>query len=71
MQSDTLDLDFSYQAERYLLTARAGRTEARGGTSLTANFGQRIGDPADAYGTFDARGGSSRAPPGQSRLDRG
>lgn len=56
MQSDTLDLDFSYQAERYLLTARGGRTEASGGASLTANFGQRIGDPADAYGTFDARG---------------
>lgn len=56
MQSDTLDLDFSYQAKRYLLTARGGRTKASGGTSLTANFGQRIGDPADAYGTFDARG---------------
>ena len=56
MQSETLDLDFSYQAERYLLTARGGRTEASGGTSLTANFGQRIGDPADTYGTFDARG---------------
>lgn len=56
MQSETLDFDFSYQAERYLLTARGGRTEASGGTSLTANFGQRIGDPADAYGTFDARG---------------
>lgn len=56
MRSETLDLDFSYQAERYLLTARGGRTEASGGTSLTANFGQRIGDPADTYGTFDARG---------------
>ena len=56
MKSDTLDFDFSYQGERYLLTARGGRTEASGGTDLTANFGARIGDPSDAYGTFDARG---------------
>ena len=53
---DTLDFDFSYEGERYLLTARGGRTEASGGTDLTANFGARIGDPSDAYGTFDARG---------------
>lgn len=56
MSSDTVDLNFSYDADDYILSGRAGNTKAEGGTDLTANYGFWLGSPADYAGTYDARG---------------
>ncbi|QSX41657.1 TonB-dependent receptor [Shewanella cyperi] len=56
MTSDTLDLNFAYDADNYKLEGRIGRTEAEGGTDLTSNYGNSIGKPADFAGTYDATG---------------
>lgn len=56
MSSDTVDLDFAYQADNYKLEGRIGKTKAEGGTDLTSNYGQSIGKPEDFAGTYDATG---------------
>ena len=54
MESETIDIDFEFQGDGYVVTARLGQTEAEGGTELTTNHGGVIGQPSDTYGTFDA-----------------
>ncbi|KZN48470.1 TonB-dependent receptor [Pseudoalteromonas luteoviolacea] len=56
MQSDTYDVDFEYETDDYKLTGRVGMTEAEGGTDLTANFGQAVGEAKHFAGTYDLRG---------------
>jgi len=56
MSSDTVDLDFAYQADAYKLEGRIGKTKAEGGTDLTSNYGQSIGKAADFAGIYDATG---------------
>ncbi|WNO09262.1 TonB-dependent receptor [Teredinibacter sp. KSP-S5-2] len=56
MDSETIDLDFSYEGDWGEVTARLGKTESEGGTDLTTNYGNFIGVPSDVYGTIDARG---------------
>lgn len=56
MSSDTIDLDFAYQADAYKLEGRIGKTKAEGGTDITSNYGQSIGKPEDFAGTYDATG---------------
>ncbi|WP_369812618.1 TonB-dependent receptor [Alkalimonas collagenimarina] len=56
MSSDTVDLNFTYEADSYTLKGRAGHTKADGGTDLTANYGFWLGQPADYAGTYDATG---------------
>lgn len=56
MSSDTIDLDFTYQADDYKLEGRIGKTKAEGGTDLTSNYGQSIGKPEDFAGIYDATG---------------
>ncbi|MCG9722992.1 TonB-dependent receptor [Shewanella sp. Isolate7] len=56
MSSDTYDLDFKYEAENFTLEGRVGNTKADGGTSLTSNYGNSIGQPGDFAGHYDATG---------------
>ncbi len=56
MSSDTVDLSFKYDHDKFELSGRAGSTKAEGGTDLTANYGLWIGKPADFKGTYDATG---------------
>ncbi|MCL1079458.1 TonB-dependent receptor [Parashewanella spongiae] len=56
MNSNTVDFNFEYEGDVYTLAGRLGRTKAEGGTDLTANFGNSIGNPADFAGTYDATG---------------
>ncbi|MGL5391230.1 MAG: TonB-dependent receptor plug domain-containing protein, partial [Shewanella sp.] len=56
MDSNTFDVNFEYQAERYTLTGIAGSTQASGGTSTTAVYTAALGQASDYAGTFDATG---------------
>ncbi len=56
MSSDTYDLDFKYEGEGFALEGRVGNTKADGGTSLTSNYGNSIGQPGDFAGHYDATG---------------
>ena len=56
MSSDTYDFDFKYEAENFTLEGRVGNTKADGGTSLTSNYGNSIGQPGDFAGHYDATG---------------
>ncbi|TVP14994.1 TonB-dependent receptor [Shewanella sp. KCT] len=56
MSSDTYDLDFKYEGEGFTLEGRVGNTKADGGTSLTSNYGNSIGQPGDFAGHYDATG---------------
>ncbi|GAB1052557.1 MAG: TonB-dependent receptor [Shewanella algae] len=56
MSSDTVDFNFNYEADNFTVEGRIGRTEAEGGTDLTANYGNSIGVPADFAGIYDATG---------------
>jgi iron complex outermembrane receptor protein len=56
MTSETVDLDFKYEADAYTLSGRVGSTKAEGGTDLTANYGTWLGTAEDYAGTYDATG---------------
>ncbi len=56
MTSDTVDFDFTYEADNYTLSGRLGTTKSEGGTDLTANYGFWLGTPSDYAGTYDATG---------------
>ncbi|MCG9711312.1 TonB-dependent receptor [Shewanella insulae] len=56
MSSDTYDLDFKYEGDNFTLEGRVGNTKADGGTSLTSNYGNSIGQPGDFAGHYDATG---------------
>jgi iron complex outermembrane receptor protein len=56
MNSDTIDLDFTFDNDNFKLEGRVGSTKADGGTSLTSNYGNSIGKPADFAGHYDATG---------------
>jgi iron complex outermembrane receptor protein len=56
MESNTYDFDWKYEADNFTLSGRVGNTKSEGGTNLTANYGQRLGTPADYKGTYDATG---------------
>lgn len=56
MNSETIDLDFSYEGDGFTVTSRLGSTKAEGGTDLTSNHGWFIGSPEDVYGVIDATG---------------
>ncbi|MBE7215615.1 TonB-dependent receptor [Shewanella benthica] len=56
MKSDTYDFDFNYEAENFTLEGRIGNTSAEGGTSLTSNYGNSIGQSSDFAGHYDATG---------------
>ncbi len=56
MVSDTVDFNFTFQAENYTLEGRIGNTKSNGGTDLTANYGGQIGQSSDFAGTYDATG---------------
>lgn len=56
MDSNTVDLDFKYDADSYKLEGRVGNTKSEGGTELTSNYGFWLGDAADYAGTYDATG---------------
>ncbi|MGS0690908.1 TonB-dependent receptor [Shewanella sp. 0m-4] len=56
MTSDTLDFDFNYEAENFTVDGRVGNTKSDGGTSLTSNYGNSIGQPGDFAGRYDATG---------------
>ncbi len=56
MSSDTADFDFTYEADNFTLSGRLGKTESKGGTDLTANYGFWLGDAVDYAGTYDATG---------------
>ncbi|MEC4727796.1 TonB-dependent receptor [Shewanella sp. D64] len=56
MSSDTYDLDFNFEAENFTLEGRIGNTSAKGGTSLTSNYGNSIGKSSDFAGHYDATG---------------
>ncbi|WP_428618315.1 TonB-dependent receptor [Shewanella sp.] len=56
MSSDTYDFDFKYEGDRFTMEGRVGNTKADGGTSLTSNYGNSIGQPGDFAGRYDATG---------------
>lgn len=56
MSSDTYDFDFKYEADNFTFEGRIGNTSADGGTSLTSNYGNSIGQPGDFAGHYDATG---------------
>ncbi|WP_119978844.1 TonB-dependent receptor [Shewanella algidipiscicola] len=56
MSSDTYDFDFKYEADNFTLEGRVGNTSSDGGTSLTSNYGNSIGQPGDFAGHYDATG---------------
>ncbi|WP_281212312.1 TonB-dependent receptor [Shewanella insulae] len=56
MSSDTYDLDIKYEGDNFTLEGRVGNTKADGGTSLTSNYGNSIGQPGDFAGHYDATG---------------
>ncbi len=56
MSSDTVDFDFNYEGDNFTLEGRVGNTKAEGGTSLTSNYGNSIGQPGDFAGHYDATG---------------
>ncbi|MBW8184433.1 TonB-dependent receptor [Shewanella nanhaiensis] len=56
MKSDTFDFDFNYEADNFTLEGRIGNTSAEGGTSLTSNYGNSIGQSSDFAGRYDATG---------------
>ncbi|GGI99176.1 TonB-dependent receptor [Shewanella hanedai] len=56
MSSETYDLDFNFEADNFTLEGRVGNTSAKGGTSLTSNYGNSIGKSSDFAGHYDATG---------------
>ncbi|MEZ9594678.1 TonB-dependent receptor [Shewanella sp. 10N.261.52.F9] len=56
MTSDTIDFDFNFEAENFTVEGRVGNTKSDGGTSLTSNYGNSIGQPGDFAGHYDATG---------------
>ncbi|MDR8524716.1 TonB-dependent receptor [Shewanella fidelis] len=56
MTSDTIDFDFNFEAENFTVDGRIGNTTSDGGTSLTSNYGNSIGQPGDFAGHYDATG---------------
>ena len=56
MTSDTVDFDFTYEADNFTLEGRVGNTKSEGGTDLTANYGNSIGVEADFAGHYDMTG---------------
>ena len=56
MSSETYDFDFNFEADNFTLEGRIGNTSAKGGTSLTANYGHSIGQASDLAGHYDATG---------------
>lgn len=56
MSSETYDLDFNFEADNFTLEGRIGNTSAKGGTSLTSNYGNSIGKSSDFAGHYDATG---------------
>ncbi|MGL6121741.1 MAG: TonB-dependent receptor [Shewanella sp.] len=56
MNSNTYDLNFDYEAEKFKVEGRVGNTKSEGGTDLTSNYGFWLGTAADYAGTYDARG---------------
>lgn len=56
MSSETYDFDFNFEADNFTLEGRIGNTSAKGGTSLTANYGHSIGQASYLAGHYDATG---------------
>ncbi|NRD72817.1 TonB-dependent receptor [Shewanella sp. VB17] len=56
MSSETYDFDVNFEADNFILTGRIGNTSAKGGTSLTSNYGNSIGQESDFAGHYDATG---------------
>ncbi|MCK8046214.1 TonB-dependent receptor [Shewanella sp. 1CM18E] len=56
MDSNTYDLDFTYETDYYTLEGLVGNTQSEGGTNTTANYGFWLGQPGDFAGTYDAAG---------------
>ncbi|MBV7314171.1 TonB-dependent receptor [Shewanella sp. NIFS-20-20] len=56
MTSDTYTFDINYEGNGYTLDGLVGTTKSDGGTDLTANYGNSIGQPGDFKGTYDATG---------------
>ncbi|MGI2257734.1 TonB-dependent receptor [Shewanella sp. GXUN23E] len=56
MSSDTINLDFEYEGDGFTIDAMVGNSQSDGGTKLTSNYGNSIGNPADFAGIYDATG---------------
>ncbi|MEZ9593543.1 TonB-dependent receptor [Shewanella sp. 10N.261.52.F9] len=56
MDSNTYDLDFTYETDNYTLEGLVGNTQSDGGTNTTANYGFWLGQANDFAGTYDATG---------------
>jgi iron complex outermembrane receptor protein len=60
MTSDTYEFNSKHEGDGFVVSTTIGKTQAEGGTQMTANFGYGWwGDNFNAvkwYGTVDARG---------------
>lgn len=56
MDSNTYDLDFTYENDHFTLEGLLGNTQSEGGTNTTANYGFWLGQASDFAGTYDATG---------------
>ncbi len=56
MESNTYNFDLSYEHDDFTIDGMIGNSKSEGGTELTSNYGQTIGQFEDFKGTYDATG---------------